>query len=226
MACGLYGKLPAKRDFLALATPHAFLEAWEPWIQAGLATSRLGLGKDWSAAYLRAPIWRFWLGADIAGAVTLGAIMPSADGIGRYFPLTLVGRPPAEDGLPPEHEPFDGWFEIAEGFLLSTLSEDSFEAITAGLVALPDPVRSSLPPSTAGIARLGGALVGGVEGSDVPAAMRRLRPLAAAGLHAGMSYWWTAGGEGFPPRAACCRGLPDAAFYAALLTGRFDERYA
>lgn len=225
MPCGLYGKLPAKRDFLALGTPRAFLEVWEPWIQTGLSASRLALGEDWAAAYLRAPIWRFWLGTDITGTAVIGALMPSADGIGRYFPLTLIGCLTPEDGLPPEHEPFAGWFEAAESFLLTALSEDRFEVVTAALTALPAPFRSSLPASAAGVVPLrDGTLIAPIEGDDVQAAMRHLRPLAAAGLHANMSYWWTVGGEGYPARAATCRGLPDPAFYAGLLTGRFDEQ--
>jgi len=30
MPCGLYGKLPAKRDFIALSVPGAFLRVFEP----------------------------------------------------------------------------------------------------------------------------------------------------------------------------------------------------
>ncbi len=65
MPCGLFGKLPAKRDFIAIAVPRAVLNAWEPWIQEGLSASRLALGDTWIEAYLRAPIWRFWLGAGL-----------------------------------------------------------------------------------------------------------------------------------------------------------------
>lgn len=227
MPCGLYGKLPAKRDFIALATPRPFLQAWEPWIQRGLAASRLALGEGWTVAYLRAPIWRFWLGADIAGAGVLGAVMPSADGVGRYFPLTLTGHPATGAAVPPEHEPFDGWFEITETFLLSTLQEDSYETVTTGLAALPDPVPSSLPCGTAGVRHLrGGVCLARINAQGVAASLQRLRPHVAVKLHAGMSYWWTAGGEGFPALAAACRGLPEAAFYTGLLTGRFDEHHA
>ena len=41
MRCGLYGKLPMKRDFISVSTPQAFLEQWEPWIQGGVAASRI-----------------------------------------------------------------------------------------------------------------------------------------------------------------------------------------
>lgn len=32
MSAGLFGKLPAKRDFIAANAPRRFLEVWEPWI--------------------------------------------------------------------------------------------------------------------------------------------------------------------------------------------------
>jgi type VI secretion system protein ImpM len=83
MRCGLFGKLPAKRDFVALQAPRAFLAVWEKWLQAGVSASRAELGADWQALFLRAPIWRFWLGAELAGAPVLGAFMPSVDGVGR-----------------------------------------------------------------------------------------------------------------------------------------------
>ena len=48
------------------------------------------------------------------GATVLGAFMPSLDGIGRYFPLTLFAC--ADEGAaiaPPELDPQDQWFEAA-----------------------------------------------------------------------------------------------------------------
>ena len=65
MQCSLFGKLPARRDFIAIGAPREFLNAWEPWLQSAISSSRQELGKDWQAAFLAAPIWRFWLGADI-----------------------------------------------------------------------------------------------------------------------------------------------------------------
>lgn len=225
MPCGLYGKLPAKRDFIALAVPRPVLNVWEPWIQGGLSASRQHLGESWTGAYLQAPIWRFWLGAGIAGEPVLGAVMPSADGIGRYFPLSLLYRAAsAEDLPPPEIEPFDGWFGQAESLLLSALSEGaSFEAVTADLSALPDARPSWLPAPTAGTTRLrDGALLGTIDGNGVSAVLNRQRPLAHAGVNAGMSYWWTVGGTGFPALALTCRGLPDPYLFAGFLTGQFD----
>ena len=91
MACSLFGKLPSKRDFVAIRAPRRFLTVWENWVQAGLASSREQLGNGWQEAYLSAPIWRFWLGRHLAGRPVLGALMPSVDGIGRYFPVCALG---------------------------------------------------------------------------------------------------------------------------------------
>ncbi|MHC2697315.1 type VI secretion system ImpM family protein [Bradyrhizobium liaoningense] len=81
MRCGLFGKIGAKRDFIAIATPRSFLEAWEPWVQSALSASRHQLGPGWQQAFLTAPVWRFWLGAAICGTTVAGAMMPSLDGV-------------------------------------------------------------------------------------------------------------------------------------------------
>ena len=65
MRCGLFGKLPAKRDFIALFAPRDFLDVWEPWMQSSISASREKLLDGWQQAFLTAPIWRFWLGAEI-----------------------------------------------------------------------------------------------------------------------------------------------------------------
>ena len=121
MSAGLFGKLPAKRDFVAANAPRRFLEVWEPWLQAGVATSKQILGPKWADAYNRAPIWRYWLGADFCGEATIGVFMPSVDGVGRSFPLSLFAGEGESSLLPPELELNDAWFEAAEAILLDAL---------------------------------------------------------------------------------------------------------
>ena len=139
--CGLFGKVRPRRDFVTIETPRPFLAAWEPWLQAGLAASRATLGDDWHWLFLTAPIWRFWLGAELCGSEAVGAIMPSIDGAGRCFPLTVLACCPQGEGIAaPDRDPLPDWFGAAEAFLLMTLGDEvTFEAIRAGLGGLPPP---------------------------------------------------------------------------------------
>ena len=126
MPAGLFGKLPAKRDFVAANAPRRFLEVWEPWLQASVATSRQMLGEAWSDAYNRAPIWRFWLGADFCGEATIGAFMPSIDGVGRSFPLDRFRRRRAKSRCRRRSStPTIAWCEAAEAILLDALEPDA-----------------------------------------------------------------------------------------------------
>src|SRR5579864_6190409 len=206
MQCSLYGKVPAKRDFIALGAPREFLNAWEPWLQAAISASRTTLGNDWQPAFLTAPIWRFWLGADICGRSVIGAFMSSLDGVGRYFPLTLFAR--ADDNAeipPPEFGAQDEWFNAVEAFLMSTLDHNAdFEAITAGLAALAGPFQEFRNSPPEGMILAGDGTVGMPAGergfADLFAAMRHIDH---ARIYAASTFWWTIGGEGFAPVALC-----------------------
>ena len=90
-------KIGAKRDFIAIATPRSFLEAWEPWVQAALSASRHQLGPGWQQAFLTAPVWRFWLGAAICGTTVAG--VPPVTSRARQLPRDRLasGQPAAID---------------------------------------------------------------------------------------------------------------------------------
>jgi type VI secretion system protein ImpM len=63
---------------------------WDQWLQRGMARLR-DRHADWTAHYLEAPIWCFALGPQVAGErAWIGVLMPSVDGVGRYFPFTLA----------------------------------------------------------------------------------------------------------------------------------------
>lgn len=224
MRCGLFGKLSAKRDFIALATPRNFLEAWEPWVQASLSASRHQLGDRWQQAFLTTPVWRFWLGAAICGSTVAGAIMPSLDAVGRYYPLTLhaVGDAGAPI-VPPDIDAQDEWFNVSENFLLSTLDRDmAFEDISSALDRLPVP-RTRVSDEHEGIVPLGDGMAGMISAVDgFSASLSNLRA-ASPEVYAAASFWWTSGGGEFPPLVLSCRGLPDAYRYSTLLTGNLGE---
>ncbi len=225
MPAGLFGKLPAKRDFVAADAPRRFLEVWEPWLQASVATSRQMLGAAWSEAYNRAPIWRFWLGADFCGEATIGAFMPSVDGVGRSFPLAVFAGEGGASLLPPELDSNDQWCEAAEAILLDALEPNaSFEAIAARVAAMAPPALQPRAAEISGIEELpeGGVLVRDID-RQLSLAFRAARRFGHRHTFASQSFWWTIGGEGFTPLALSLVGLPPAARFADMLTGAFGR---
>lgn len=229
MRKGLYGKLPAKRDFVAVSATREFLLKWEAWLQGGLSASMMTLGPAWRDAYLKAPIWRFWLGHKICGEPVIGAFMPSLDGVGRYFPLSAFVR--ATDGVvlpPPEFEPQTSWFSAIENLLLSALEEGtSLEALTAALEALADP-SDRVPPfaKREALSLTDGSLVIEAGQNAFADVFTSARLAGHASSYADQSFWWTAGGEGFPAVALARRGLPDPLVYTGMLTGDFKSMAA
>jgi len=225
MRCGLFGKLSAKRDFIALATPRHFLEAWEPWLQASLSASRHQLGDQWQQTFLTTPVWRFWLGAAVCGTTVAGAIMPSLDGVGRYYPLTLHAVADADAPIiSPDIDAQDEWFGVAETFLLSTLDHDAvFEDVSSALDRFDVP-RTHPPAAGDGkVVGLGKGMTGMIStGDGFGTALSRLRA-ASPDVYAAASFWWTTGGGDFPPLALSCRGLPDPYRYSTLLNGNLGE---
>jgi len=224
MQCSLYGKLPTKRDFIAIGAPRDFLDVWEPWLQSAVSASRATLGEKWQSAFLRAPIWRFWLGADLCGTSVIGAFMPSLDGVGRYFPLTLFACAEQEAAIPPpELDAQDEWFKSAEDFLISTLDHDTtFEATVADLNGLAAPLHQLRKPPAPDIALESDGTVG------ITAGERRFTDLFGSlrnadhdRIYGATTCWWTVGGEGFAPVALCGKRMPDPFLFSALLTGQF-----
>jgi type VI secretion system protein ImpM len=226
MACGLFGKLPAKRDFVALSTPREFLKVWETWVQAGISGSRVSLADHWQQAFLRAPIWRFWLGADVCGVTVAGAFMPSVDGVGRYFPLTVFAR--LEHIPPPELDPQETWFAAAEELLLSALGTDiTFEGLSEALGRLPHPLEGLVKAPPEQMTRLpDGSIALPTTPGDLPAALAEIRVEDYARAYAGSTYWWTLGGEEFAPLVLSGKHMPSPYVFTGMLTGRFENVFS
>ena len=97
---GLFGKLPARGDFVRENLPRDFTDSWDGWWQRGLADTQAQWRDEWNAAWLEAPVWRFMLPPGLCGkSGILGLWLPSVDKVGRYSPLTIAAAAPC-DWLP------------------------------------------------------------------------------------------------------------------------------
>lgn len=217
MGCGIFGKLPAKRDFIAYGVERPLLVLVENWMQASVAMSKEILGAGWQAAFLSAPIWRFWLGAKIAPSAVCGALMPSVDGVGRYFPLAIIAAPgPGEEIPPPPDLALDQWCASAEALLLRCLEDDPGGEPAALVQSLaPPPLRPAEPSAPQG----GVPRVWVVEDGALGGAFAALAAADAVSLHAGRSYWWTLGGDRHPAQLWAVEGMPRPELFASLISG-------
>jgi len=229
MRCGLFGKLPAKRDFIAVTAPRNLLDAWEPWMQSGISASRETLKENWHEAYLSAPIWRFWLGSEICGTTVLGALMSSLDGVGRYYPLTVFAVADAETLIPPpDIDAQEAWFAETEGFLLSTLDRDlSYDSIMTALDRITSPISQTVHSIENMLLSTKYGTVAAPAGDlSFSALCGSLRTINHNSVYAAASFWWTLGGGDYKPTGLSCRGMPDPFLYADMLTGRFKTASA
>ncbi|MBT2336523.1 type VI secretion system-associated protein TagF [Variovorax paradoxus] len=193
---GWFGKLPGMGDFAHRRLPESFRSVWDPWLQRGLARLR-DRHADWTSHYLEAPIWCFALGPQVAGeGAWIGVLMPSVDGVGRYFPFTLAVELDASAG--------DGMLRgealtaVLQWWALAT------QAALEGLDGDLDALRFDAVLERVFLAAAGDVVVGGVDSLE----------LALPG--AGESLWMDDPGVGGGRLVA---GLPQGAEFDALFLG-------
>jgi type VI secretion system protein ImpM len=91
LTVGWYGKLPSTGDFAGRGLSRDCVQTLDSWLQAGLVQLRLRL-PDWQSFYVSAPCWSFLAPANIfAPFPVFGCIAPSADRVGRLFPIVTIG---------------------------------------------------------------------------------------------------------------------------------------
>ncbi len=228
MPVGLYGKMPSHRDFLATGIPGSVLHPFETWLHAGVGASRIALGSRWEELFLVTRSGGSSSGSVCSARPLTGALMPSVDSVGRYFPLVLAGLPPKGSAFLPSAVRSDAWYRALDERLLLALAEDFTGGPDAVLAGLPEPdlVPAAQPqdgPILAGPVRHGLAAAAGEDAEAATGAvLEALRPLDLADAAAGRCYLWTAGGASFGARAFSSSGVPDPDVFVSLMSGRFD----
>lgn len=230
MNVGFYGKLPSHGDFLRRRVGEPFTAAWDPWLQECLAASRATLGERWVELYLTSPVWRFACAPGVAGdAPLLGALAPSVDRVGRFFPLTIVAELPRDVSIVSAALDAQSFFEHATALLVDTFDAelvdfDAFDRRVADLVAPLAAVRvpTEVMLESDAAALLGDGMTGTwqipIGGSDrLAEPLLQLAALRLAASFGPMSLWWTEGSAHVDPTCLVARGLPSPDGYAAML---------
>ncbi|MBS3650135.1 type VI secretion system-associated protein TagF [Pseudaminobacter sp. 19-2017] len=218
MGFGLFGKLPQKRDFIAYNIAGDVLAPIETWLQSAVAASRSELGRAWEELYLVAPIWRFWIGADVLGAACAGALMPSVDGVGRFFPLLAIYVCEEGETLPPpSYSPQQKWFAALEVRLLGVLDEGAAPAVAEVVADLPPPAFDRLAPNARRSDFKGGTVWQAGQDTDTPSFLAAIFEDDYRQVARGRSYWWVPGNEERGPVLHARNGLPDPYFHTRML---------
>ena len=147
---GVFGKLPQKRDFIALehararCSSHSRPGCNRRWRRAAASSAAA-----WQELYLVSPIWRFWIGGDIFGVACAGALMPSVDSVGRFFPLAILycAEPMQRASCAPPFDPLDAWYVAIEERLLSVLQDNAEIEVDRLTEGLPVPESAAEPPA-------------------------------------------------------------------------------
>lgn len=187
MGIGLYGKHPAKGDFIAAGLSGALMQRLEVWLDGLLQEARSQLAGDWPGVWANAPQLRFWLGEGIWGQPVAGVMAASCDRVGRRFPLILLAEG-AEVPPPPVIDTAQHWYDAAAAWLGDCLSRAELATGAALLESLPAGLTGS--DSGAGAGPDFWALRDGPEVSGLWADVALADHRRAA---AGRSYWWVEG---------------------------------
>lgn len=92
LSYGFFGKIPSAGDFISRDIPHHYLRHIDDWVSEGMFS--LSIEREtWLDVYLTAPVWNFVISPEVWGDEFLyGALMPSVDSVGRYFPFVALVR--------------------------------------------------------------------------------------------------------------------------------------
>jgi type VI secretion system protein ImpM len=193
MGLALYGKLPALGDFVGRGLAGADREAIDAWLAEGLMRLQQR-SERWLEAYLVSPVWQFVIPAGrLCEQAVGGALMPSVDRVGRYFPLFVAFAMP---------------MPLQRGALVRDLGQLAR--------TLPSALHEGLDPDRL-LARIDGLLPAlwpdaelGPDGEQMLAGFQPEGPL---------SLWWSLPGPSAPFRFLRHRGRCDAELFVSLFEG-------
>jgi type VI secretion system protein ImpM len=219
---GWFGKVPMLGDFAHRRLPVDVVTRCDEWLSSCIATSRRELAHDWLDIYLAAPLWCFAWAPRVADASWwFGVLMPSVDGVGRYFPLLICRDAPTPPVRPEALSRLAAWYDAVGQCALSVLEPgatlQSFEARLMAVDGTPAAAADDPPPLTPG--------ADGVRRADPWPGSSSLPDAPAVALRTGLrqmeghSIWWPCLQDPKGGRLAVVAGLPNPTQYTQMLQG-------
>ena len=146
--------------------------------------------------------------------------MPSVDGVGRYFPLTLCSIEPADARLaPPPLDDLNAWLDAGEHMLLGMLEEGFAGDLPTLLRDFPDAPLAQ--PATR--AMTSGKVTRWVHHPHTLAqGFAEIEAQDSVRLNDNRGFWWTLGGAHHAQQLVTIEGRPPARFLTALMTANFN----
>jgi len=228
---GLYGKLPARGDFVSRRLDSAFVRDWDAWLQRITADSRKRLGPQWLEYFLSAPVWRFVLPAGMySKSAWVGLMLPSVDRVGRHFPLTVaacVGD--VNIDVPSTLARAVPWLDSLEKLALQALLPDLdvelfdsrlMQSALPGGLPVPLPISDDTVPLDVSEPAF---IVWRAPPDSGETWTDRLLEEGVLGPRGTSSVWMTRGGDTVAPSVAICSDLITGIHYCAMLDGRWSE---
>jgi type VI secretion system protein ImpM len=144
---GLFGKHPARGDFLDSGLSPAVIAGLERWLDGALADCRTLLSPQWEGLWDAAQDDSatrglcFWVGEGLTGGEVLaGVLRPSRDKVGRRYPLLLlIAAPPATAPLPPLLEDPSPWIDPLIAHSQDLARREAFDTVPDLLTGLDLP---------------------------------------------------------------------------------------
>jgi len=228
---GLYGKMPARGDFISRRLDTEFVHDWDAWLQRIIAESRERLGSTWLESFLAAPVWRFAVPAGMfSSSAWVGLMLPSVDRVGRYFPLTLAasmgsGNIDVPSTLAKALPWLDSLEEVALQALLPDLDVELFDsklmqnALPEGVPVLLPINDDTIPLEVSAPTFVVWRVPPGAGGTWIDGLLEE----AVLGPRASSAVWMTRGGDTVPSSVALCSDLISGVQYCAMLDGRWSD---
>jgi type VI secretion system protein ImpM len=189
----LYGKHPAKGDFIESGLG-ALKPAVEGWLDTVLADARQSLAEAWEPTWATATPLRFWIGETIWGEAVAGVLIPSADAVGRRFPLLILGTG-ADCPTAPILNPNQDWHDAVAARLHETQAAPAIAPGVLDGIAPPEHSQTTGPID----------FWAATPGQDMAALLADIALTDHSRAAMGRSYWWTAdrfsqvwAGQGLP----------------------------